>query len=122
MSANILPVILQSQVEAECFIHAHLHWLEAELCSFEKNLAGAETSYASAIEAAASSGFIHEKGLSCELAGLHYEKIGRLPTALDFFRQARDCYEEWGSQLKVKSISQQIEKIDGLQQADLLVG
>ena len=51
------------------------------------------------------------QGLAYELAGIHYTKIDEPQTALDFFNQAKKCYLKWGSELKVDSINQKIEKI-----------
>merc|ERR1711957_1075057 len=50
--------------------------LEAEMLSFEKRNDEARSSYAAAISSSCSSRFVHEQGLACELAGLHYKKIG----------------------------------------------
>jgi len=85
--------------------------LEAEMYSFERKGPEARLSYAAAITSSRSSGYVHEQGLACELAGLHYEKLGEEQTALDFFHQAKECYVRWGSQMKVESVSQQMEII-----------
>lgn len=85
--------------------------LEAELFSFEGNHLMARESYAAAIQGAKSSRFIHEEGLACELAGCHSNKLGDVPRALDFFTRAKQCYSKWGSQMKVESVSRQIESM-----------
>mmetsp|Transcript_3060 Transcript_3060/g.6785 ORF Transcript_3060/g.6785 Transcript_3060/m.6785 type:complete len:560 (-) Transcript_3060:69-1748(-) len=85
--------------------------LEAEMYSFERKGPDARSSYAAAITSSRSSRYVHEQGLACELAGLHYKKLGEEQTALDFFQQAKECYVRWGSQMKVDSVSQQMERI-----------
>jgi len=88
-----------------------VHLLEAEMFSFERKDVEAQASYTSAITSSASSGFIHEQGLSCELAGLHYRKIGQLSAACNFLQRAKQCYAEWGSQMKVDCITTILESL-----------
>lgn len=83
--------------------------MEAEIFSGEGEHEKAKASYAAAITSARCSRFIHEQGLACELAGFHYKRIGDYNSACDLFNQAKQCYEKWGSQLKVDSISHQLE-------------
>ena len=87
-----------------------MYLLEAELFSFEGKKEEASASYAAAITASRSSRFVHELGLSCELAGFHYEKIGDLKRSWDFFNRAKQCYTEWGSQMKVDFITCQMDR------------
>jgi hypothetical protein len=68
-------------------------------------------SYVASINSAKSSGFIHEQGLACELAGHHYKTAGDGDAAWSFFDQAKRCYTEWGSQLKMDSIDVQLESL-----------
>eukprot|EP00578_Thalassiosira_sp_NH16_P001854 CAMPEP_0181137228 /NCGR_PEP_ID=MMETSP1071-20121207/33599_1 /TAXON_ID=35127 /ORGANISM="Thalassiosira sp., Strain NH16" /LENGTH=1245 /DNA_ID=CAMNT_0023223979 /DNA_START=76 /DNA_END=3809 /DNA_ORIENTATION=- len=69
-----------------------VYLLEAEMNSFEKKYDEARSSYAAAITSSCSSRYVHEQGLAYELAGLHYAKFGEAQTALDFFREAKQCY------------------------------
>ncbi|KAL7538257.1 hypothetical protein ACHAXR_008411, partial [Thalassiosira sp. AJA248-18] len=85
--------------------------LQAELYSFEGKSQEAKSSYAAAVNSSCSAKFVHEQGLACELAGFHYKKTGQAQIALDFFQQAKECYIRWGSQMKVESITQQMEKV-----------
>jgi len=85
--------------------------LEAEMLSFENRNDEARSSYAAAISSSRSSRLVHEQGLACELAGLHYKKIGAASAAMELLERAKDCYEQWGSQMKVDFIDQQIEKM-----------
>ena len=65
--------------------------------------------YAAVITAARCSRFIHEQGLAYKPAGVHYSKIGDHRSAWTFFNHAKQCYSEWGSQMKVDSIARQLE-------------
>ena len=58
-----------------------------------------------------SSGFIHEHGLACELAGLHYRRLGEDHVALNFFQRAKDSYLQWGSGIKVESMMEKMNMI-----------
>ena len=86
--------------------------MEAENYSFNNQHEEAKASYAASIASARSSGFIHEEGLALELAGFHCNKIGDHKNALSFFAQAKQCYAEWGSQVKVDSISRQLDTME----------
>lgn len=82
--------------------------LEAEMHSFKKNNEDAKSKYSAAISAFHSSRYVHEQGLACELAGFHFMRIHEPETALESFKQARECYIHWGSGVKVQQISQLI--------------
>jgi hypothetical protein len=82
--------------------------LEAELRSNEGKDDEAMTSYVESINSAKASGFIHEQGLACELAGKHCKKVGDNSSAQNFFNQAKVCYTEWGSLMRVESITRQL--------------
>ncbi|KAL3817372.1 hypothetical protein ACHAXA_005007 [Cyclostephanos tholiformis] len=88
-----------------------VHLLEAEMFSLQNKISEACTSYVAAISSASSSGFIHEQGLACELAGFHYKRVNDFRSALTYFDRAKQCYTEWGSQLKVDSITLQLESL-----------
>ena len=92
-------------------ISSQVHLLEAEQFSLQNHNSEAQASYTAAINSARSSGFIHEQGLACELAGHHYKKVFDLRSAWIFFDQAKRCYTEWGSQLKVDSVTQQLDSL-----------
>ncbi len=85
------------------------HLLEAELySSSECRDSLAKASYSAAIEASKSSKFVHEQGLSCELAALHFKRREDMNTALAYFEQQT---EKWGSQIKVDAVIRQMESI-----------
>ena len=85
--------------------------MEAQICSCDERNEKAKVSYAAAILSARRSGFVHEQGLACELAGCHYKKMGDYKSACGLFNQAKQCYATWGSQMKVDSITRQLDKI-----------
>jgi len=82
--------------------------LEAELKSHGGKHDEAMTSYVASIGSAKASGFINEQGLACELAGNHCKKVGDMSGAENYLIQARMCYTEWGSQMRVESIDRQL--------------
>jgi len=88
-----------------------LQLLIAEEFSLNGNHDEAMSSYVASINSAKSSGFIHEQGLACELAGYHCKDVGDGDAAWSFFDQAKQCYTEWGSQMKTDSIDLQLESL-----------
>ena len=88
-----------------------LRLLEAEFYSFEQKNEAAKSAYEAAISLSHSNKFIHEQGLSAELAGIHFQRIGDNETAVRYFNEAKECYERWGSQMKVGFITGLLEKI-----------
>ena len=85
-----------------------VHLLEAELCSFQMRDDHALLNYNAAIR---TSTYIHELGLAYESAGLHLKKRGNVVEALSYFHQAKECYTRWGSQVKVDSIVEQMNRL-----------
>lgn len=81
-----------------------LRLLEAEKQSLSFNHHEAIASYDASIASAKKSGFIHEQGLACEKAAFYHKRKGSVCIAMGYFEQARQCYEEWGSSVKVNSI------------------
>ena len=89
-----------------------LRLLEAEQKSLTKHHQRAIDLYKASIESARRSGFIHEQGLACEKAGFYYkDKNSDSEKALEYFKQARECYEEWGSRVKVDLVQKEIDDI-----------
>ena len=85
--------------------------MEAELKSYEGKHNEANASYVASINSAQASGFIHEQGLACELAGKHCKKVGDHSSARNYFDLAKACYTEWGSQISVESITSQLNLV-----------
>jgi hypothetical protein len=86
--------------------------LEAELQSHRGNKDEARTTYAAAITSARASRFIHEQGLACECAGFHCKRVGDHNQARDFFNQAKICYNQWGSSMKVEFCNRQMNLLE----------
>jgi len=80
--------------------------LLAEKYSLSLKNVDAERQYNDAIEQSKASSFVHEEGLASELAGAHYERLGKFNSALVLFQRAENCYEAWGSTVK----SQQMQE------------
>ena len=85
--------------------------LEAELYSFEKKNDRALASYDASIASARNSRFTHEQGLACERAGFHCKKMNDKGRALQYFQQARECYQEWGSSMKMAFIQKELDSM-----------
>jgi len=69
--------------------------------------------YDESIESARKSGFIHEQGLACEKAGNYCKDVLNMEKALEYLNQARECYEKWGSDIKVAFIQKELDAFDG---------
>ena len=69
--------------------------------------------YDASIASARKSGFIHEQGLACEKAGFYCNRVEKKEKALDYFTRARDCYEKWGSSMKVDFIQKEMNGLNG---------
>ncbi|KAK1746792.1 putative AAA ATPase [Skeletonema marinoi] len=65
--------------------------------------------YDESIESARKSGFIHEQGLACEKAGNYCKDVLNMEKALEYLNQARECYEKWGSDVKVAFIQKELD-------------
>jgi len=90
-----------------------LRLLEAEQQHLTRHHWRAIDLYDASIQSAKKSGFIHEQGLACEKAGFYFKnKAGNNEKALEYFKQARACYDEWGSSMKVGFIKKEIDSLD----------
>jgi hypothetical protein len=91
-----------------------LHLLEAEHQSFHQNRQSQTiVLYDASIASAKRSGFIHEQGLACEKAGFYCKRMKNNGKALEYFNQARECYEGWGSSVKVCFIEKELDGLKG---------
>ncbi|KAK1741510.1 putative AAA ATPase [Skeletonema marinoi] len=93
--------------------------LEAERQSLSYNHRQAIASYDASITSARKSGFIHEQGLACEKAGFYHKRYGDVCKAAEYFKQARECYEEWGSSMKVDFIQGELNNVQILVNSEL---
>ena len=87
--------------------------LKAVFCSITGKKSEAEREFDAAILLSRSSKFVHEEGLACETAAMYYKKSGNNDMAVNLFRQAQKCYQDWGSQMKVRHVARQIELLNG---------
>eukprot|EP00804_Cyclotella_cryptica_P020127 CCRYP_014899-RB/>CCRYP_014899-RB protein AED:0.03 eAED:0.03 QI:211/1/1/1/1/1/6/342/1334 len=85
--------------------------LKAEKLSCCLDNSAAEAEYDIAIAAAKSSKFIHEEGLACELAGMHYKRLKNNEKAVALFNRAERCYKYWGSQKKSFQMAEKAKQI-----------
>ena len=91
-----------------------LRVLEAEQQSLSiRHRHNAISMYNASIASAKKSGFIHEQALACERAGFHCVRERKIEKALEYFKQARECYEEWGSSMKVEFIQKEMDNLNG---------
>jgi hypothetical protein len=67
--------------------------------------------YDASIASAKKSRFIHEQGLACEKAGVYCMRTRDVRKASVYFTQARQCYEEWGSSMKVDFIQKKLDDL-----------
>ena len=68
--------------------------------------------YNESIESAKRSGFIHEQGLACEKAAFYFMRMKKEDMAFEYFKQARECYESWGSIVKVEFIQRELDGLN----------
>ena len=88
-----------------------LRHLEAEQQSLRQHRLKAMASYDAAIESAKESGFVHEQGLACEKAAFYMIEMGKEAKAAEYFNQACECYEAWGSNMKVDFIRREMKRL-----------
>lgn len=108
---NCLEALKTAADQSHTNFRNKVYLLEAEISSTDRRNEEAMASYAAAITSARCSGFTHEVGLACELAAYHCKKVGDNRRARGLFCQALDCYTKWGSQMKVDSVTRQLELI-----------
>ena len=88
-----------------------LRLLEAEYQSTCQDHRKSVAMYDASIASAKRSGFIHEQGLAFEKAGFYFKRENEKEKALEYFTKARECYEEWGSIMKVDSIQKELDSL-----------
>ena len=67
--------------------------------------------YNMAIVSAQKAGFLHEQGLACERAGFYCKRMKYDEKALSYFNQALECYQKWGSSVKVEYVRKELDKL-----------
>lgn len=89
VAVSCLEALREAANESKWNFNNKFLLLEAEIHSLNCRSQKANSSFAAAILASRSSRFIHEEGLCCEMAGLHYKKHKELESANKMFRQAK---------------------------------
>ena len=97
---------------AESNFRNKLELLEAEQYGLtaSHNIFHALHAYDRSIASAQKVGYIHEQGLACEKAGFYCKRMNDNKKALTYFNQALECYEKWGSFVKVEFIRKELGK------------
>ena len=99
--------------QSESNFRNKLELLEAEQygVTSRNDRAAAFHAYNTAIASAQKAKFIHEQGLACEKAGFYCKRMKDNEKSLMYFNQARECYEKWGSTVKVEFIQKEVNKL-----------
>ena len=104
---NIREHQLQMRIWAdscpENFSHQFL-LVEAELARLEGRDLDSMKLYEQSIESAREQGFTQNEGIANELASRFYRFSGFATSADAYLRQARNCYQRWGADRKVKEL------------------
>ena len=109
---EIIASLKVTVTHADANFRNKLQLLEAEKYALDGRYTQALNSYDVAIATARDRKFIHEQGLACEKAALYFKRIRDFTNAYRYFRQARECYEEWGSKIKVEEIAREMSSLD----------
>ena len=119
-----IAILIEAEENSSGGFRNKILLMKAELMSIDR-VRGAEEMYDAAIDAARMNGFVHEEGLACERAAHHYvncynvdKRLFLLEKSWQYFMLARNCYQKWGSKMKVNSIDRELEKLwaNGMQQ------
>ncbi|MGY0557306.1 MULTISPECIES: AAA family ATPase [unclassified Lysobacter] len=76
----------------------------AEIARLEGREVQAQQLYEAAVARSRTYGFLHNEAIANELAGQHYAALGLETIACAYLRNARDCYERWGAEPKVRQL------------------
>src|ERR1700722_18451757 len=83
----------------------------AEIARLEKRDADVLRLYEEAIHSAREHGFVQNEGLAHELAALYYLARGIETAGYAYLRNARNCYDRWGAQGKVKQLEERYPRL-----------
>ena len=111
---EIIASMKVAATNAESNFRNKLDLLEAEHYGISslQNGVTALHAYDNAIASARKSKFVHEEGLACEKAGFYCQMNGDNENARAYFNRARDCYEKWGSTVKIEFIQKELSKLN----------
>ena len=122
IAGNCISTMREAAANSDWNFTNKLCLLEAEQQSLSYNHCQAIASYDASVTSARKSGFIHEQGLACEKAGFYHKRNGAVCKAAEYFKQARECYEEWGSSMKVDFIQGELNNVQILVNSELARG
>jgi predicted ATPase/signal transduction histidine kinase/GAF domain-containing protein len=91
--------------------------VSAEIARIEERFLDAEQAYEKAVRSAHTNGFVHNEAVANEMAARFYATRGLDKTALEFLRDARHCYLNWGADGKVKQLERRYPHVKDEQQA-----
>jgi signal transduction histidine kinase len=78
----------------------------AEIARMDGRMPDAEHLYETAIRSAHDNGFAHCEAVANECAARFYSARGFAKIALLYWRDARDCYRDWGADAKVRQLEE----------------
>ena len=108
---KIVSSIRVAESHANSNFRNKLELLQAEQYALVGKYNHAVRAYDAAIASAKKSEFIHELGLACEKAGFFFKRFRIVNSAIRYFEQARICYDEWGSRMKVGMIERELSAL-----------
>ena len=83
----------------------------AEIARIEGRSLDAIELYEQAIRSARGTGFVHNEALAHELAAQYYLARGIDTAGYAYLRNARNCYDRWGAQGKVKQLDERYPRL-----------
>ena len=110
---DIIASIRTAALHSDSNFRNKLDLLEAEQfgLSVNHNQVVAFHAYDTAIASAVKAEFIHEQGLACEKAGFYSKRVRNTEKSLFYYKQARECYQKWGSSVKVLSVQRELDNL-----------
>ena len=110
---EVIDTIKEAASRSDWNFTNKLRLVEAEFYALENEESQAIAAYDASIASARKSKFIHEEGLACEKAGFYHKRMNDHQSAVKYFNQARVCYSEWGSDMKVDIIQHELDCLMG---------
>lgn len=85
--------------------------VDAEIARTAGRDADAMRLYEHAIRSARANGFVHNEALANELAGCFFLALGIETAGYSYLRNARNCYDRWGADGKVKQLDERYQNL-----------
>ena len=92
-----------------------LSLLEAEICFSKGDFDSAVPLYQRSIELAKQEGFLHERALANERAGIAFDKSGESQRSIVFLKEAMKLYGDWGAHAKVYQMKEKFQFLEVIQ-------